>query len=250
MAGSVLSLSDRVDFLKLMRRQTNSAVHRRMNVLLLLDDGWSVARICEALFIDEGTVRDHRDLYEREGRAGVERLAYPGAASPLRREQMEALAAFVDETVPQTARQVCAFVQDRLGLRYSPNALSKLLKRLGFVHKKPTNVPAKADEAAQRAFVLTVLKPLMDKASPDAPLYFVDATHPSYTGRPAHGWIRRGRTVDSNPTMAARASTSTARCPGPTAPSSTARRTSSHRRRRSVSTTISAPVIPTPNRSR
>jgi len=29
-----------------------------------------------------------------------------------------------------------------------------------------------------------------------APLYFVDATHPSHTGRPAHGWIRRGRTVE------------------------------------------------------
>ena len=185
-----------MDFLKLMRRQTNSAVHRRMNVLLLLDDDWPVARICEALFLDEGTVRDHRALYERAGRAGVERLAYAGAAGPLRRDQMKALAAFVDETVPQTARQVCAFVRDRFGVSYSPNALSKLLKRLGYVHKKPTNVPAKADEAAQRAFVLTVLKPLMDKASPAAPLYFVDATHPSYTGRPAHGWIRRGRAVE------------------------------------------------------
>ncbi|KAA5603038.1 hypothetical protein F1193_02065 [Blastochloris sulfoviridis] len=29
---------------------------------------------------------------------------------------------------------------------------------------------------------------------PEAPLYFVDATHPSYTGRPAHGWLRKGET--------------------------------------------------------
>jgi hypothetical protein len=39
MAGLVLSAGDRAYFLTLMRRQLNSAVHRRMNALLLLDDG-------------------------------------------------------------------------------------------------------------------------------------------------------------------------------------------------------------------
>ncbi len=167
-----------------------------MNVLLLLDDGWSVGRICEALFIDEGTVREHRALYETHGRAGVERLAYQGGSGPLRRDQIAALEAFVDRQVPQTAREVCAFVARRFGVHYGPNALSKLLKRLGFVFKKPKSVPAKADAAVQRRFVEDTLKPLMDAAGPAAPLYFVDATHPSYTGRPAHGWIRRGRTVE------------------------------------------------------
>lgn len=196
MAGEVLSLQDRADFLKLMRRQMNSAVHRRINVLLLLDDGWPVARVCEALFLDEETVRDHRRLYEREGRSGLERLFYGGAASPLRRDQMSALCAWVDATVPQTAREACAFVQGRFGVDYTPNALAKLLKRLGFVHKKPKNVPAKADEAAQRRFLADVLRPAMERACEQTPLYFVDATHPSYTGRPAHGWIRRGRSVE------------------------------------------------------
>lgn len=196
MAGAVLSPQDRADFLKLMRRQMNSAVHRRINVLLLLDDGWPVVRICEALFLDEGTVHNHRRLYEEEGRSGIERLAYGGAASPLRRDQTAALCAWIDETVPQTARQACAFVEGRFGLNYTPNALSKVMKRLGFVHKKPKNVPAKADEAVQRCFVAEVLRPLMAQAGPDRPLYFADATHPSYTGRPAHGWIRRGRTVE------------------------------------------------------
>ena len=35
-----------------MRRQLNSTVHRRMNVLLLLDDGWAAERIAEAPYID------------------------------------------------------------------------------------------------------------------------------------------------------------------------------------------------------
>jgi len=167
-----------------------------MNVLLLLDDGWPVGRICEALYVDEGTVRGHLRLYGTQGREGVERLAYGGGAGPLAREQLQALSDWVDVAVPQVSREACDFAADRFGVSYSANAMSKLLKRLGFVHKKPKNVPAKADAAAQRAFVEETLKPLMDTANKAAPLYFVDATHPSYTGRPAHGWIRRGRTVE------------------------------------------------------
>ncbi len=58
MAGSVLTALDRARLLALMRRQLNSTVHRRMNVLLLLDDGWTAERIAEALYIDAETVRE------------------------------------------------------------------------------------------------------------------------------------------------------------------------------------------------
>ena len=70
MAGLVLTAEDRAHFLQMMRRQINSAVHRRMNVLLLLDDGWEPRQIAAALFLDETTVSQHRHLYERSGRSG------------------------------------------------------------------------------------------------------------------------------------------------------------------------------------
>src|SRR3954465_2621983 len=72
--------------------------------------------------------------------------------------------------------------------------MAKLLRRLDFVHKRPKCVPAKADEAAQRAFVAQTLLPLMQAADERSPLYFVDATHPAHTGRPADGWMRKGIT--------------------------------------------------------
>lgn len=62
MAGLTLSPEDRAHLFLLMRRQLNSAVHRRVNVLLLLDDGWSVARIASALYLDASTVAEHRAL--------------------------------------------------------------------------------------------------------------------------------------------------------------------------------------------
>jgi transposase len=194
MAGSVLKPADRAHLLRRMRQQTNSHVHRRINVLLLLDDGWAAERIAEALYIDAETVREHRRLYERAGTAGLERLAYEGREPALTADQQIALTAELSERLYLTAKAVCHHVQERFAVGYTPNAMTKLLKRLGFVYKKPKCVPAKADEMAQRRFVAETLMPLMQAANDAAPLYFVDATHPAYTATPAHGWMRRGST--------------------------------------------------------
>lgn len=194
MSGAVLTLEDRAYFLSAMRRQGNSAVHRRMNALLLLDDGWTAERVAEALFIDAETVRAHRRLYAASGRAGVERLAYAGHAPVLSPAQAEELSAELSSRVYLTAKAVCGFVAARFGLAYTPHAMARLLGRLGFVWKRPKLVPAKADAAAQRAFLDTTLLPLMREAEADpaTPLLFVDATHPAYDAHPAQGWIRRG----------------------------------------------------------
>jgi hypothetical protein len=57
MSSLLLDPADRARLLAMMRRQTPSTVHRRMNALLLLDDGWTAERVAEALFIDAETVR-------------------------------------------------------------------------------------------------------------------------------------------------------------------------------------------------
>ncbi len=54
MSGSILSLEDRAAFLASLKATKKPALeHRRMNALLLLYDGWEVARVAEALFLDE-----------------------------------------------------------------------------------------------------------------------------------------------------------------------------------------------------
>jgi hypothetical protein len=69
MSGSILTPQDRAHFLRKMRRLTRSPVHRRMNALLLLDDGWAAERVAAVLFIDAETVREHRRLYQVAGGA-------------------------------------------------------------------------------------------------------------------------------------------------------------------------------------
>jgi len=185
---------DRAHLLRMMRRHTPSPVHRRMNALLLLDDGWAAERVAEALFIDAETVREHRRLYETAGIAGLERLNYEGSDPALNEAQLGALKAEPDAHLYMRSKEVCDFVQRRFGVDYTPNAMTKLLKRLGFVYKKPKCVPAKADAVAQKQFAKETLLPLMAQANVDNPLYFVDGMHPSYSAHPGFGWIRRGVT--------------------------------------------------------
>ena len=194
MAGLLLAAEDRAHFLALMRRQLNSAVHRRINALLLLDDGWTAERVCEALFIDADTVRAHKQRFLASGRAGVERLDYAGHAPVL--TEAQALAAELASRFCQTAKEVCGFVAARFGLGYTPNAMAKLLNRLVFVWKQPKRVPPTAAGGRQHACLPEVRAPFRAGADADAdqPLYFVDATHPAYDAHPAQAWLRRGGT--------------------------------------------------------
>jgi transposase len=194
MSGLILSPEDRAHLLLMMRRQTPSPVHRRMNSLLLLDDGLSSEQIAKVLFIDAETVREHLRLYRSSGVTGIERLKYEGSEPALTEQQLAALGAELDSRLYMTAKAVCAFVQRTFNVDYTPHAMAKVLKRLGFVYKMPKKVPAKANEDVQRTFVEEVLGPLMKAANDDTPLYFSDGTHPSYTAHAAYGWIRKGET--------------------------------------------------------
>ena len=194
MSGLLLSPEDRAHLLLMMRRQTPSPVHRRMNALLLLDDGLSAEQIAKVLFIDAETVREHLRLYRSSGVTEVERLKYEGAEPALNEERLAALGAELDSRLYMTAKAVCAFVRRTFTVDYTPHAMAKVLKRLGLVYKMPKKVPAKANEDVQRKFVDEVLGPLMKAANDDTPLYFGDGTHPSYTAHAAYGWIRKGET--------------------------------------------------------
>src|SRR5258708_2531456 len=146
MSGRILSPEDRVHLLRMMRRMTPSPIHRRMNTLLLLDDGWTAERVADALFIDVETVREHHRLYKASGVTGVERLKYEGAEPALSPEQLEALGAELDTHLYVAAKAVCAFVARTFAVAYTPHAMAKVLKRSGFVYKMPKKVPAKANE--------------------------------------------------------------------------------------------------------
>lgn len=195
MSGSILSLEDRAAFLASLKATKKPALeHRRMNALLLLDDGWEVARVAEALFLDERTVEEYHRLYAKQGATGVRAMGYKGHSFRTMSEaESTVLKVHLATQMYMTSQAVCDYVRWTFGHVYTPNAMTKLLKRLGFSYKKPKRLPAKADREAQEKFLKDILEPLVAEAANDTPLYFMDAVHAMHNSVPAYGWFLKGK---------------------------------------------------------
>jgi len=69
--------------------------------------------------------------------------------------------------------------------------MHKLLKRLGFSHKKNRLVPGKADPKAQRQFVRWFEK-VRAELEPDDRIYFGDAMHAKHNAEAGYAWSEVG----------------------------------------------------------
>ena len=193
--GGFLSEEERAHLLSLVRRQGEAhGVARRANALLLLDDGLSCEQVAQVLYVDDDTVRSWHKAYAEDGAGSVSLFGWKGSSGSLSECQEVELIATLSATIYPSTAAVIAHISTRYGVEYSRSGAGKLLRRLGFVYRKPKGIPARADEAAQQAFVASYER-LLNGLDPDEVVYFADAVHPEWQSRPAHGWIRRGDRV-------------------------------------------------------
>ena len=68
-------------------------------------------------------------------------------------EPERATQAHFAEHFARNADEVCAYILAEHGHSYSSAGAAKLMRRLGFVYKKPRTLPAQADETKQAAFI-------------------------------------------------------------------------------------------------
>lgn len=190
--GGFLSGDERAYLEALVRRPTvKHGVARRANALLLLDDGLSCEQVARVLYVDDDTVRGWHERFRSAGATALAAFGWKGGKSKLTpAEEAELTETLTERLFPSTAA-VIAHIERRYGVAYSKPGVIKLLHRLGFEYRKPEGLPARADVAAQEAFVADYEK-LLNGLGPDEIVYFLDAVHPEYQSRPAHGWVRRG----------------------------------------------------------
>lgn len=60
-----LSVEEKAVLLKSHRQEKDGKLRDKIKCILLLDKGWSYEKISEALFLDDETLRDYADRYNK-----------------------------------------------------------------------------------------------------------------------------------------------------------------------------------------
>jgi transposase len=175
-----------------MHTKQDSRVYKRLHAIILYDDGLSITKIANLFYLDEETIRSYIESFKNNGMPDINIFKYKGKQANLSKDELNELKLHLSSKIYLKSEDICHYVLVTYAIAYKPKGMVKLLKRLGFVYKKPKVVPGKADGKTQEEFLKNILEPCLKKASNDSPVYYSDAVHPTHNVLPHYGWILKG----------------------------------------------------------
>src|SRR4051794_14646331 len=151
--------------------------------------------------MDRQTLRDWVHRYNAEGVEGLRDRPRPGRPCALDEGQQATLKALVlggprlerDGCVAWRARDLCALVEERFGVRYGESGTLKLLKGLDLSWQKTRPVHPEGAGAVQKTLP-GAMRETADR-HPEAArveLWFMDEARVGQKGRLTHVWYRKG----------------------------------------------------------
>ena len=170
------------------RYEGDRRVCDRIKAVLLKSEGWTNRTIAQALRIHEETVRQHLTDWTTDEKLKPEN---GGSSSKLTDLQLRDLDAHLAETTYTKVIDICAYVEETFGVRYTISGMTKWLKQHDFSYKHPKSVPAKAELAKQEEFIEKYLNLVADTPA-NEPILFIDAAHPTMATKVVCGWIKKG----------------------------------------------------------
>jgi transposase len=163
----------------------------RIKTIYLLGTGWTQKEVCEALLLDESTLRHYVKRYKEGGIKKLVSNHYLGGEAKLSAEELGQLDEHLQETLYLNAKSIVTYIEKTFNVSYGVRGVTELLKRLGFVYKKPKIIPGKSNPEAQKEF-LEAYKSLKDQLKCDDKILFMDGIHPQHNTVSAYGWIKKG----------------------------------------------------------
>lgn len=173
------------------KRRYIGKIADRIKAVYLLGKGFSASSISEALLMDDNTVYRAYENYQANGIEGLLETHYPGRDPELSEQELKELDETLQEQPCQTTKQVIAYVEKNFELSYSVSGMNALLKRLGYVYKKPRTIPGKYDPKAQQQFIQKYRK-IRDQMTPEDSLFFMDGVHPQHNPIVQYGGFKQG----------------------------------------------------------
>jgi transposase len=116
----------------------------KLKAILMLDDGFSCVDVGKILLLDDDTVRGYGNTYLNQGAKSLLTDNNKGSVSLLNPKQLEVLEEHITANTYMDSKGIVAWIDNKFGVHYSCSGINELLKRLGFVYKKPVLTPCKA----------------------------------------------------------------------------------------------------------
>lgn len=146
------------DLRRLMSKEKDGQVVRRLLALALILQGWSRTQAAQQSGMERQTLRDWVHRYKAEGVAGLSSRVGPGPAPLLSKAQMAALKALVvkgpDPETDKVVRWRCIDLRDKIarcfGVEVHQRTVAKWLRQLELLQPRPFH--PKKNAAAQEAF--------------------------------------------------------------------------------------------------
>jgi len=188
-----LSQEEKIKIKKLHRNCKQRKHADKLKAILMLDNGFSCVEVGEVLLLDDDTIRNYRNTYLNEGSGFLLNDNNKGTTALLSIEQLELLEQHITENVYADSKGIVVWITNEFGIDYTASGINSLLKRLGFVYKKPVLTPCKANVEKQEEFVKQY-KELKENLSDQDQIYFMDGVHPQHNTLACYGWIKKGQT--------------------------------------------------------
>ena len=135
------------------QRKVDALVWKRARAFLLLDEGEKAQIVCRILDIGPTVLTERKFAFAGAGLSFFGMKDYSQRQGHLFVAQETALKEHFTKNPAGRADEVCAYILAEYGQSYCASGAAKLMRRLGFVYKKPQTLPAQADEAKQEAFI-------------------------------------------------------------------------------------------------
>ena len=164
----------------------------KINILLLLDEHYSHKEVASILRLDDSTIRRHEMAYKNKGLKEYLENPYSGGTCKLDASQLQQLDFYVDGNLCQTTDVVIDYCKKTFNQSYTRQGMANLLRKLEYVFKSTTKVPANIDPAIQESFI-EYYKEIRESMGEGDKLYFLDGVHPQHNTQDGCGWIKKGK---------------------------------------------------------